>query len=134
MVYQNIVTGIMLTIAALEDLADRRIRSSSLILFLSLVVIGKPENILAGAVPGMFCLLLSWLTHEKLGYGDSFMILISGISLGAEQEINILFHAFLFAGIWSAVKLVKGKTEKNWEFPFLPFLLAGWGWTVLITF
>ena len=124
--YQNVVTGIMLLICTLEDVDSRRISTGSIVLYSLLVLAGRPENIAVNAVPGICCLVISLLSHQELGYGDSLLILISGISLGLEQEIRLLMSAFLIAGIWSLIKLVMKKAERSSELPFLPFLMIGW--------
>ncbi len=132
MIYQNIVTGSMLLICMLEDLKDRRIRSSSLIFYAIAVLIGKPEDILTGTVPGIFCLFLSWVSRQKFGYGDSLAILICGISLGITQGCRTVIYAFFLSGIAALLYLMAGRTGKDYEIPFLPFLFAGWMQTVLI--
>lgn len=126
MIYQNVVTGIMLIFCMLEDLADRRIRSSSLLLYGALAAAGKLSDIAAGTIPGIVCLVLSWMSNQALGYGDSLFILICGISLGSVQTSMLVMTAFLLSGIWSAVHLMTGTTERNKEIPFFPFLFAGW--------
>lgn len=134
MIYQNVVTGSMLIICTLEDIADRRIRSSILILFAILIFSGKPENILAGSVPGICCLFLSRLSHQQFGYGDSLIILLCGISLGITQGFRIVMNAFFLSGIWAVLCLIRRQAERNGEMPFVPFLFAGWLQTVLITY
>ena len=133
MCYQNIVTGSMLLICMLEDLKDRRIRNSSLIFYAIAVLIGKPADILAGSVLGICSLFLSWVSREKFGYGDSLVILICGISLGITQGCSAVINAFFLSGIAALLYLMTGRTGKDYEIPFLPFLFAGWMQTVLIT-
>ena len=122
MEYQNCITGIMFLLCMLEDIASRRISTRNLLIYMVLVFAGRPENMLAGAVPGICCLLLSLISRQGLGYGDSLLILISGSSLGAEQEMLLLMSAFFLAGIWSVISLVRKQAECSSEMPFLPFL------------
>lgn len=125
-VYQNLITGIMLTICTWDDISSRRIRTRNLILYSLLVIMGKPADAAAGAVPGIFCLLLSAVSRQSLGYGDSILILLSGIALGAEQEMRLVMTAFFLAAVWSVIGLFRKKVKRGSEVPFLPFLLAGW--------
>lgn len=73
-----------------------------------------------------FFLMLSKWTREGLGYGDSWMILILGISLGLWDILLLLSIALTCSGILAGILLIKGKWSKKVSFPFIPFLMVGY--------
>lgn len=84
-----------------------------------------------GSLLGGVFLLLSKCTKESLGYADSWLIFNLGLYLGIWKLSVILCTAFLGAGMWAAVLLVRKKGRKE-SIPFIPFLTAGYlgviGW------
>ena len=56
---------------------------------------------------------------KKLGYGDTFVILVLGITLGDQTLASILFIASLAA-------LIYVKYTKQHALPFVPFLSLGY--------
>lgn len=79
-----------------------------------------------GIVIGIFFLMLSKWTREGLGYGDSWMILILGISLELWDILLLLSIALTCSGILAGILLIKGKWSKKVSFPFIPFLMVGY--------
>lgn len=88
-------------------------------------------GILTGVIPGCIGLLLAWMTREAFGYGDAFLILGCGISLGLAECMELVVWAFFFSGIWSLVLLVWRRADRKREIPFVPFLMIGFVMTVL---
>ena len=88
-------------------------------------------GILTGVIPGCIGLLLAWMTREAFGYGDAFLILGCGISLGLAGCMELVVWAFFFSGIWSLVLLVLRRADRKREIPFVPFLMMGFVATVL---
>lgn len=82
-------------------------------------------SVLMGMVPGIGCLLMSAGTHEAMGYGDAFLILSCGFSLGSERVLAVMFTAFFCVGIWALWLICFRKGKKKGGIPFVPFLLAG---------
>ncbi|MDO5883059.1 hypothetical protein [Ligilactobacillus animalis] len=67
----------------------------------------------------IWCALLWANWTKKLGYGDTFVILVLGITLGDQTLASILFIASLTA-------LIYAKYTKQHAFPFVPFLSVGY--------
>ena len=88
-------------------------------------------EILTGVIPGCIGLLLAWMTREAFGYGDAFLILGCGISLGLAGCMELVVWAFFFSGIWSLVLLVLRRVDRKREIPFVPFLMMGFVATML---
>lgn len=77
---------------------------------------------LGGIAVGAVFLLVSKLTDEALGYGDSWMIMLLGIYLGLWDVLLLLSMAFLLSGMMALVFLIRNKWSKKVSFPFVPFL------------
>lgn len=78
-------------------------------------------------LPGMGFFLLSFLTGEKVGYGDGWVLLMIGLFLGVYRCFLILLVGLLAESSLAIVLLVFGKIKRDREIPFLPFLLLGMG-------
>ncbi len=92
-------------------------------------VMGK-TNLMSMAfslMPGAVFFLLSFLTKEKVGYGDGWALLMIGLFLGLYQCFLILLAGLMAQSAAAVVLLVLGKANRNREIPFVPFLLLGMG-------
>lgn len=92
-----------------------------------------PLLLLAGGmgVGGIF-LLISRVTDEGIGYGDSFGIMVLGAYLGLWKIIEVLAFAFLILGVCSVVGLCIRKMNRGVMFPFFPFLTGGYALVLLV--
>ncbi|MDE5939204.1 MAG: prepilin peptidase [Lachnospiraceae bacterium] len=78
-------------------------------------------------IPGAGFFLLSFLTEEKVGYGDGWALLMIGLFTGIYRCFLILLLGLLAESVVAVVLLVIGKVKRDREIPFLPFLLLGMG-------
>lgn len=78
-------------------------------------------------VPGVVFFLLSFLTGEKVGYGDGWVLLMIGLFLGVYRCFLILFVGLLAESAVAMVLLAFKKIRRDKEIPFSPFLLLGMG-------
>lgn len=130
--YQKVLTGIVMGICTYTDLRWKKIGAKVLWGYLALAVAGilmestgqLPDHVY-GVFPGLVCLVLSLVSKEKFGYGDSFLILICGISLGIAPCIWICLCGFFWAGMWAVFLLAVKHCGQEQEFPFVPFLGLG---------
>ena len=78
-----------------------------------------------GIFLGLALLFLAFVTREEIGYGDGWLVVVMGMSLG----LRFSFLAFLLAlGISALVSgslLISRKVKRNYRLPFAPFLLVG---------
>lgn len=88
--------------------------------------------ILAGVAVGIVFLAVSKFTEEGLGYGDSILILITGIYLGFWELLGVLMGAFLFSAVFSVIFLIKKKFDRHVRYPFVPFFMAAYVVWILI--
>ena len=83
-------------------------------------------EILGGAAVGGIFLLISKVTREGLGYGDSIGIGILGIYLGFLRVLTVISITFFLLLCMSIPILWKKKLSKRYGLPFYPFLTAGY--------
>lgn len=79
-----------------------------------------------GMAVGVCFLMLSRLSGEGIGYGDSWMILNLGIFLGIWKVFAALAGAFLLSMAVALIGVKNRKWGKKTRIPFFPFLLAGY--------
>lgn len=80
----------------------------------------------AGAGVGIVFMVVSRVTEEAFGYGDSILILIMGGFLGFWNILFLLVTAFSMAALFSIFMLLRKKFHRKSAFPFVPFLTAAY--------
>lgn len=80
----------------------------------------------AGGAVGILFLLISRMTGESLGYGDSILILIMGTFIGFWNLLYLLMTAFFAAAFFSIVMMIRNRFNRKSSFPFVPFLTAAY--------
>lgn len=92
-------------------------------------IIGE-GNLLSAAlalVPGTMIFLLAFLTKEKIGYGDGWVLLMIGLFTDFSRCFLILLTGLLAESLVVLVMLVLRKVRRDKEIAFCPFLLLGMG-------
>lgn len=87
--------------------------------------------VVGGVCVGAAFLFISFITHESIGYGDSWLILILGIYLGLWGVLEVLMGALLALALVSIIVLIIKKLSRRCVIPFIPFLAAGYLMSVL---
>lgn len=82
--------------------------------------------------PGLLFLLISFVTKEKIGYGDGLILIASGLWFGFYGCLFILCLGMLFSSIFSILLLVLHRADRNSSLPFVPFLLIGMGVSLFV--
>ena len=80
------------------------------------------ESVAAGLGLGAVFFLISKVTKEAVGYGDSWLILLLGARLGIEKVLWLLFVASLGGVFVSLLYLWMHRWNRNATLPFVPFL------------
>lgn len=93
-----------------------------------------PWERLAGMLPGLSLLLISYVMKGQVGRADAYLMCIVGALLGIGKGISILFYALLLAGSVSLVLLVLRKVKRDTKLPFVPFLFGGYLLSVIQQF
>ena len=78
-------------------------------------------------LPGVFFLMISFCTREKVGYGDGLLLIMTGLCTGLAQCFLGLCIGLILSSIVVLLLLVLRKAGKNSEIPFAPFLAIGMG-------
>lgn len=79
-----------------------------------------------GGAAGFLFLIVSKVTKESFGYGDSILITISGFFLGFWNILYVLFGAFSISAVFSIFLLIYKRFNKKTSFPFIPFFSAAY--------
>ncbi len=80
----------------------------------------------AGGIIGMLFLIISKITKEGIGYGDSIGITILGVYLGLWDILSVLMTAFFLLLCVIIPLLCWKKMSKKVTLPFFPFLTMGY--------
>lgn len=149
--YQKLLTLSVFAICSYTDVRYRRIYGWSLVLYgilaagghivEKIVAVGTDTGLIngnplsgaaelaidlvIGSLPGLFCIVVSWISRQALGYGDSVLIAVSGVSLGVAACLQLLLTAFFFAGVFGLILLVFFRKGRRYDMPFVPFLFLG---------
>lgn len=78
-------------------------------------------------LPGIFFLLTSFGTGEKVGYGDGLLLLATGLFLGVYRCFLALCIGLVFSACAAVFLLLFHKADRHSRIPFVPFLLCGMG-------
>ena len=70
--------------------------------------------------------MISRLSREALGYGDSLLILILGIQLGFWGLLETLTYSMFLLGVSSLIYLVLKGNHREISIPFVPILTVGY--------
>ena len=87
---------------------------------------GDLRMLLGGTGVGAVFLLVSRMTGEGVGYGDSWLILILGIYLGMWKLLEVLAGTCLLLAVTSVICLTVKRMSRRCTLPFVPFLAAGY--------
>ena len=91
------------------------------------------KTLLLGIIPGAVLFLIALLTKQAIGYGDSLLLLVTGIFLGLTQTILLFLISLLFAGGASILLLTIKNRKRKEALAFAPFMLAGYVSVLLLS-
>lgn len=80
----------------------------------------------SGMVIGAAVLAAAWLSKEKIGFGDGWLFVVTGIFLGFLENLRLLYGSMMLAGIFSAICLLGKRKEKKERVAFAPFVLMAY--------
>ena len=129
---QTVVLG-LLAVCSMQDIKTQKIRLNPILVTGILGVIWhmlyqkiQLGNMLLGMGIGIAVWLVSFVTKGKIGIGDAVLLMVTGIYLGAQQNLALFLTALFLAGLWGLYLLVVRKRPRTETFPFVPFLLAAY--------
>lgn len=119
-------------LTAFDDIKTKQVRMLEIIVFgiLGIIVnivwpVNSFESIICGLLVGIVLYLFSILTNEKIGKGDCFIIMVSGLYLGFIDVLVLIWISSLLALIYGLITIKRLKKDSSYEMPFVPFLLSG---------
>jgi len=131
--------GIYLLIISVEDIRKRKIH---ILMFLPGILMipcfwywGRdmsPNLYVAGLVPGLILLVISFASRGGIGPADVVMVIVQGLCLGIEALIAILSATFIFIAVFSGGMLIFGKLKMKSTVPFIPFTFVGYLFYVIL--
>ncbi len=129
----QITLAVFLILNAARDLIHRKILLKSIPVFSLLgflLIREKPVNLFLSILPGIFLLLLGKITKQAIGYGDGLVVLVVGIYLGLTETVYVVIAALFLSSFWGAFHMLRNKTNRKSELPWIPFLFAAvlWRW------
>jgi len=78
-------------------------------------------------LPGVFFLLMSFFTGEKVGYGDGLLLIVLGLLFGVYRCFLILSIGLVSSAVVSLFLLLLRRAGRYSRIPFAPFLVLGMG-------
>lgn len=128
---QRFIVLFMLIACSKEDILHRRIRVRWLLYFtmagfLCQFFIKKQlfSVLLLGMIPGFVILIFSVVSHGSIGKGDGMLLMAIGIYLGVAPTVWIIVYAVFISAFCALFLQFVKKKNKDYEMPFVPFLLA----------
>lgn len=130
---------VWLMLCSLSDIRTKEIpivlligMSAALFFFRLLSADRSVGAVACGVMIGGVFFLISKMTGEAIGYGDSWIILLLGAYLGGRELVVLLVAAFGGAGIFSLIGFAVKKQSRTWVIPFVPFLTAAYAGVVFL--
>ncbi len=128
-----IIFLIFILLEGIRDLHKRKISLVSVSAFGSLGILLQCThwsenwmNLLGGIGVGAAVLLLAKITKEKIGYGDGWVLMVSGIYLGFYGNLVLLAYSLMATSAVAILLIVLKKAKKNTELPFVTFMFIGY--------
>ncbi len=79
-----------------------------------------------GCAVGVCMILLSKITHGKIGAGDGLLLCVTGLGLGFWVNLELFGLALFLAAMLSILLLILRLANRQKSIPFVPFLLSGY--------
>ena len=119
-------------LTALDDLKTKQVREIEIIIFgvlgILINIVYRPHTLIsvAGGVGiGLLTIIFSYLSKEKIGMGDAYIITVTGLYLGFIDTAVLLWLSSALAGI-TGIILIRKYDNPKLELPFVPFLLLAY--------
>lgn len=130
------LVGTYLFWGALQDFRKRKIRTEYLWIggiagsVYTVIEILKGNNDfvnwIIAMIPGVIILIIAKYTKEKIGFGDGWVFIILGNFLTVTEIWYVLQTAVFLTTLFSLILIFSKKASKEYQIPFLPFLLAAY--------
>ena len=119
----------LLSLLALEDIRSKRIPMLPVFLCGIVGVIlhmifqtHSIGEIVGGLLVGVVLYAISIFTNGKIGKGDGFLFMVTGVYLGFWNNLLLLWFSCVLAGVIGVFILVIKKKKRGYQLPFVPFV------------
>jgi leader peptidase (prepilin peptidase)/N-methyltransferase len=123
----------MLTMCSAQDMRRKQIRLNPVLAFGILGILfhmlwrtQSIESLLSGMAVGLVLLIPALFGGGCIGVGDGVLLIVTGIYLGLEGNLELLFLAVFLCGLWALGLLIFKKKRRQDTIPFVPFLLTAY--------
>lgn len=134
---RNVLNGSILLILSIEDIKYKELSAVTVFLYILLGFMfwlagGIGISELELLIPGILMIAISFLSKEKIGYGDGLVVLGAMLFMGEMEGIHALICSFILVGIFSWGYMAAGllsdeEAHSGINIPYIPFLFAGVG-------
>jgi leader peptidase (prepilin peptidase)/N-methyltransferase len=135
----EIIIAIALLVLSVMDIMFKRIPFLIIVGLIIMALLSalmlEPTNVVltvTGAVVGLVFIGVSKVTGEKIGYGDSLLILALGIFLGFWKVMIVALIAFFASALFAIIMVSCKKKNRKASFPFVPFIALSYAIVVLV--
>lgn len=139
-VIKIVILGVFLLIEGIRDLQKHKVSMITVmiagilgVIFQFVIIQENGLKIIGGILIGIVLLSLAKITREKIGYGDGWIFVVTGIYLGFHSNMYLLLLSLFLASLVSICLLVFKKVNKKTELPFVSFVLPGYLLLFVIT-
>ena len=77
-------------------------------------------------LPGLGVFAVSMSSREKIGCGDAWLLMATGLYLGIWQQLQLWCAASILAFLWTMSGMVAGRVDKHTEIVLAPFIWLGY--------
>lgn len=132
MVKSCVLLGMLGTLSV-EDVRSKKLNVIILSAFGILGVIlhmiyqkGEYLSLLGGVGVGFAMGVVSLLSRGRVGMGDALALIVTGIFLGGRGNLTLFLVSQILAACMALFLIIVRKKGKDYEMPFLPFLLVSY--------
>ena len=90
------------------------------------------QDVALSVIPGVMFWILSFISSEKVGYGDGWILVMIGLFLGLWKCFLILMIGLISSSFVVLILLAVRRVSRDYQLPFAPFLLFGMGVVVCL--
>lgn len=130
-----VASFVVMIVFSVLDIRRKEIPAIPLFIYLGTGIVfgllnGYLNEMLLTSLPGLFLIMLSFLSGEKIGYGDGITTCALGIWVGIDITMATLVVGMLSIGFMASVLIVRRRVKlhkgcDSERIPFIPFLLLG---------
>lgn len=131
-IISRIVFGVFLSMQCFWDLRYKEIPTQISLLggiigvFLSIWSGRNWMEMVLALIPGIIFLLFAKMSKEAVGFGDGILLCAMSGFYSIGSMMFICTTAFFAVSVLALFLLVVCRKNRNYEMPFVPFLLGGW--------